>query len=347
MSISGPRRLAVFLSLLWMGIWLVLYSLDPVINWSGFLLFAVAPVALLWGIGWVVVGFKSRSSPLRESEANRAGFHVGWPDQAAAFGKRNALFVKQLDRLRATFDAICNRDFTTAARIDSFVFIAGYTTVDDFMEILILCGNGESFGAVKLLRSMFERVVTLTYLQQHPDELDAYMNYYWIDQHKLINAVETTFKKGLVEPQKAKEAEENYQKFKNDYKITACKECGTTRPGISWTPKDVLTMAKETGLTDFIVPAYYMPMQHAHPKVKGMLERITQNAEGRVVPAERFQPALTDRVLSATHALVLYALDVQVKHFKLDGAMLSQSNDDFMEIWKSRTDPSQPFSLKS
>lgn len=156
--------------------------------------------------------------------------------------------------------------------------------------------------------------------------------------HILINAIETTFKKGLVEPEKAKEAEENYNKFKDEYKVTLCKARGTMRPGISWTPKDVLTMAKEVGLTDFIVPAYYLPMQHAHPKVKGMLERVVKNAEGRFVPAERFQPLLSDRVLCAAHALVLHALDVQVKHFGLDDAALKQANDDFVEIWKSRTD---------
>jgi hypothetical protein len=214
------------------------------------------------------------------------------------------------------------------------------------MEILLVCGNGESFAAVKLLRSVFERVVTLSYVEQHPDELDHYLNYYWIDQHKLINAVETTFKPGLVEPDRKKEADENYQRLKGYYKMTLCKECGTTRPAVSWTPKDVLTMAKEVGLGDFIVPAYYMPMQHAHPKVKGMLERVTITAGGRMVPKERFQPDLADRVLCAAHALVLHALDVQVKHFKLDGGVLKQANDDYMEIWRARTDPSQPFSLK-
>jgi hypothetical protein len=182
-------------------------------------------------------------------------FSIGWPEQAAAFKKRNQLFVDRLERLRETFDTILNREFTTEARIDSLVFIAGYMSVDDFMEILVMCGNGEAYGAVKLLRSMFERVVTLAYLQQHPDELDHYLNYYWIDQHKLINAVETTFKTGLVDPARKQEADENYKKFKDDYKMTLCKECGTTRPAISWTPKDILTMAKEVGLADFIVPA--------------------------------------------------------------------------------------------
>ena len=44
------------------------------------------------------------------------------------------------------------------------------------MEIFLLCGNAEAYGAEKVLRPMFERVVTMKYLRAHPDEVDSYMN---------------------------------------------------------------------------------------------------------------------------------------------------------------------------
>jgi len=55
---SGPRRLAVFLSIAWMSVWLLLSSLDEVFRGVFFFVVGVAPVALLWGIDWVVAGFR-------------------------------------------------------------------------------------------------------------------------------------------------------------------------------------------------------------------------------------------------------------------------------------------------
>lgn len=262
---------------------------------------------------------------------------IGSPNQWPEFGKRNAEFLKRLEHLRTAFNVILNREWSSSEPADRLVFIAGHLAVDDFMEILTLCGNAEAYGAEKILRGMFERVVTLKYLHAHPDEVENYANYYWIGQHKLVNAIETTFKKGILDPARVKEVEENYEKFKDTYKLTLCKTCGTTRPGISWTPKDIVTMAKEVGLTDFIVPAYYLPMQQAHPTVKGMLDRMTIK-DGRTVPAPRQQPELADRVLCAAHGLALYALDAQVERFKLDDAAYKVAEKDFMEIWKGRSD---------
>ena len=55
---SGRRRLAVFLGLLWIGLWFVAYLMDPVFNWEGFFLLAISPVALVTGVVWVVNGFR-------------------------------------------------------------------------------------------------------------------------------------------------------------------------------------------------------------------------------------------------------------------------------------------------
>lgn len=104
--------------------------------------------------------------------------------------RRNALFVERLGKLRTAFETILNRRWSSDQPVDRFIFIAGHLSVDDFMEIFTMAGNGEGYGAEKLLRSMFERVVTLKYPYAHPDEFEEYMNYYWIHQHKRVNAIE-------------------------------------------------------------------------------------------------------------------------------------------------------------
>lgn len=56
---SGPRRLAVFLSLLWVG-YVTLNSMrrDDTFDLERFLMAGIFPVAFLWGVSWVVAGFR-------------------------------------------------------------------------------------------------------------------------------------------------------------------------------------------------------------------------------------------------------------------------------------------------
>jgi hypothetical protein len=61
---TGLRRLAVFGSVVWVGFWFLAFLVDgPPFSWGGFVLFGVAPVAVLvgvpLGIAWVISGFKA------------------------------------------------------------------------------------------------------------------------------------------------------------------------------------------------------------------------------------------------------------------------------------------------
>lgn len=62
--ISGQRRLAIFLSVLWVTGWLVAYAFDRSpgpFKLEGFVLIGVAPPVLAWGVCWVWRGFRPRT----------------------------------------------------------------------------------------------------------------------------------------------------------------------------------------------------------------------------------------------------------------------------------------------
>jgi len=63
--------------------------------------------------------------------------------------------------------AIQFEDKLSAERI---TFFLGRMVVDDFGEILMLSGNGYGFGAYKIVRGMYERVVTAMYIAKDPAE---------------------------------------------------------------------------------------------------------------------------------------------------------------------------------
>lgn len=69
MNISGPRRLAVFVSVTWVIIWWFLFFLDPLFNAGGFFLFGIAPVGAAWGVAWVAAGFRRRTAAASRVDA--------------------------------------------------------------------------------------------------------------------------------------------------------------------------------------------------------------------------------------------------------------------------------------
>lgn len=55
------------------------------------------------------------------------------------------------------------------ASVQTAVFAVEHQVADDFFDIQLLAVQGYGMGAVKLLRPLYERVVTALYLIKYPD----------------------------------------------------------------------------------------------------------------------------------------------------------------------------------
>ena len=54
------------------------------------------------------------------------------------------------------------------------ILYLGRTASDDFGELLVLVGNGYGIGALKVLRGMYERMVTAAFLAKNPSEARSF-----------------------------------------------------------------------------------------------------------------------------------------------------------------------------
>ena len=88
----------------------------------------------------------------------------GLPEEQNQFCVRNARFLEVLPQLRARIDQVLSREFTPEDKAQIVVFVLGRLIVEDFMEILLNCANGYGMAGLKLLRPMFEALVTALYL---------------------------------------------------------------------------------------------------------------------------------------------------------------------------------------
>ena len=125
------------------------------------------------------------------AEKQVTGF--GNPDEWESFIGRHKLFFDRFPNLKKTLETAFLRELSAPEPVDKVIFYSGRLCVEDFMEIQLLCGNGYGIGALKLLRGMYERAVTARYLHLNPNEADAFLDFYWIAQHKEIEAVKRTF----------------------------------------------------------------------------------------------------------------------------------------------------------
>jgi len=269
---------------------------------------------------------------MSEEWSAQFGYETEWTE----FAKANPVFLERFSNLHAALDIAFNRTGSTTEPTDRIVFFSGRLCLEDFMEILLLCGNGYGVGAMKILRGMYERAVTARYLHLHPEEAKAFLDFHLVSQHRLTKAIEDTMGKNILPKDKAQEVEINYQKVKAQFMVTACKKCGTKRLNHTWCKLDFVSMANAAGkIGQSIVPAYYLPMRHAHSTVAAILDRLEQPAGGGLAFDAGPQRVWARDALRAAHTVLLNILELQGEHFKLASldAPLQKCVEDFRDIW--------------
>lgn len=266
----------------------------------------------------------------------------GTPSEWDAFAARHGRFLERLDRVREALNNTFIRVLEDAARNDVLLFFIGRQSVDDFFEILLMCGNAEGYAAQKLLRTMFERVVLLKYLAQHPESIDAYFSYFYITTRKHMLAVERFWGAGSVPNDRREETERRFAEVKEEFKTRKCPKCDHKEMRPAWSSVPLPDMAEEVGLGKFVPAAYYEPLQQAHPNLDGLIRRLGGDPpDGDITYRARLNRALSDEVLATAHALLLFVLEVQANHFKLPEDRYNALAEDYQYIW-AKTDVEPP-----
>ncbi|MGH9576916.1 MAG: DUF5677 domain-containing protein, partial [Terriglobales bacterium] len=121
------------------------------------------------------------------------------------------------------------------------VFGLAHQAADDFFDVVLLATHGHGIGAQKLLRPLYERVVSALYLIEHPDEVQDFNDYIDLDTwHAIINA-----KRAGVDPvsflgqAQYDQAEKAYKDAKARFTLP-----GSKRARPSWAQKDLAQRAE-------------------------------------------------------------------------------------------------------
>ena len=264
------------------------------------------------------------------------GIQGEWQD----FHRRLPLFLERFPHLQSALNTAFIRTANLAEPIDKFVFLYGRLCCEDFFEVVLCCGNGYGAAALKLLRSLYERTVTLAYLHEHPEEIDAFLDFHHVQAYRLLTPIEDTLGKGTVPENLSVEVTARYNEVKEKFMVTDCKKCGTKRVNHTWNKLDFVSLAKRTGsLGTLIVPGYYTPIRHAHATLGSLMSRLESGPTGSglsFIPTAQRSEA--DEALMTGHNTILHVLGVQDQRFNIAGLkeQIDVCMQDFMDVYRDR-----------
>lgn len=259
----------------------------------------------------------------------------GDPEKQKEFINSHINLLESLHALEPALNAALASCDTSTLEGRVLYFLGRMIIEDDFNAILILYANGFSNSAKQILRGMFERTVTLAYLNRHPDELGLFYEYGWVDRHKRLP--EYIAQLGdKISQESIKETEKNFERVRGNYLRTVCKKCDKTVVNHMWSKKDLITMAKECGFKfEVIQTAYYDALNEAHPKVGALLDRIEVAEDGSLWYKVAPDTKKAEIYLIVAGYLFFKALELLADHFKADelNKALEQAKEGWLRQW--------------
>ncbi len=229
-------------------------------------------------------------------------------------------------------------EFEDRMMADGVVFGLGRIIADDFGELLMLSGNGRGIGAYKILRGLYERLVTAAYIAKNPSEARPFVEDGAIKRWKLWReALDGTPDLKESIPKETIEAlESEYRRVKAKNSESVCKKCGHPKTREAWTRVDLATMAKltEPKLSGLYGACYLLPTFHSHATSFSVDRRFVRKAG--VVSYQETSEGEARLALMLSHNLMIAHLTVQNDYFRLGLTQeIGERIRAFLRIWET------------
>jgi hypothetical protein len=236
--------------------------------------------------------------------------------------------------------------------VDNTLYLLAAACLHEFNEVMLLAVHMYGTGALKLIRPLYERVVTLSYLAKNPCEVQQFIDYSDIHWNKLLEESRRIFGDDVIPNILSKKEAEliaaNYQKNRGNFQQTDCKKCGTTRLQGSWTKKATPELAGDVSkeLRSLYVKAFQTPTLHVHTTFWGVVDQLKPTPQGNVGFNQEHEQESARNAMDMGHTLMLQVLDVVNSYFKLGkDEVVKQRAAEWAQSWREGAptgNPSKP-----
>jgi Family of unknown function (DUF5677) len=249
------------------------------------------------------------------------GRNVEW----TAFTEQRGVLINALERTDAVcVDMLVEAGKKTESDADKTILATAIACRHEFQEIVTLCAFGYGSGGNKLLRSFFERVVTLAYLAKHPQEILDFVDYTSVHWNKLLIEARENHEAVNLSEEEIARIEEDYARVRAQY---IDRKTGRVRG--SWTKKATPQIADDvdTNLRKLYFNAFLRPTFLTHTTYLGVTYTAEVKPEGGVhffSPSKEREFAL--ETIGLAHTLFMQAMLTLNIYYRLEADEIFKKN---------------------
>lgn len=224
---------------------------------------------------------------------------------------------------------------------DAAVFFLGRTAVEDFTELIVLAGNGMGVGAYKILRGMYERIVTAAFIAEHPSEARPFMLHSYVQREK----IQKRYKQIVPDYQDKRSVEEigefetTLKEAKAHLKESICTKCKQPITQDAWTRWSLDAMAEKLG-SNFkaaYVYCYLVPTLHSHATAFGIESRMQKSPNDDTHFFKQTTEDEARKALMFGHGMILRLLRLENTYFQFGlDAEIEARWGNFEKIWRNK-----------
>ena len=254
------------------------------------------------------------------------------------FEQRQAKFIKSIKDLQELiyFADAKTSELGVGAIEEKLSYILFRQVFEDFNSILILSGNSFPRNALKILRSMYEHCVTMKYLQEFPDMVELFVDYYHVTRMKQFRQFAKAYD-GELQVEDFKGISDVFQSVKSKFLITDCSTCRTTRMNHQWSKLDIVAMASKVGLDKTLTFfCYTKAISYAHPSADSILNRI-EDLEDEKWTYKFESPTDERQTLMFSHMMLLIACESLFNQFVIadEKGLLKNAEMTWTKLWNT------------
>lgn len=217
-------------------------------------------------------------------------------------------------------------------------YYLSHAAIQDIYDIVLLAANGKGAGALKIVRGMYEHLVTARFIVLNPDEAKPFI----ADLHlrgaalvKYWNEVVPEVLRKQASEAEIKTFEDQAASVQAERRQSICKKCGQLKPDALWTKTNLYDMAQKVGqgLDELYTECYRIPSAYHHATALGLQFKATSSGD---LSAGRRDGALA---VILCHQLLLNALRFQNEFFELNlASAIAASEQEFHDILGEKLD---------
>ena len=271
----------------------------------------------------------------------QASIVFGNKDFWAEVVKRYPEFFQRTGRLLDAVHSVVDPAYAGLDRNQRLLMNLLMLVATGMWEIVTLVGNGMGHGAMKIVRGVIEGAINAEYIRRFPEQGEKYVEWHWVELHKLYQYMRETSPAALDEIPSEKIAadEAEYQRVKDMFRFKVINRDGTERTvkQDGWCRDNLYQRAEKTDTAQSYRTVMPPANQILHGTISGWLREVDEDS-GRIEypPTHKWG----GEALIAAHTALLQAIEtVALALGAVPNPSVDLLKEDFHAIWGEKSAP--------